>query len=66
MRLEVELALAQQRDGQRVPFSIFHHARGEHIGSTSLWHIDRVNLLSGDWLDVAGDAVSGEWSESRV
>src|SRR6478735_7405382 len=44
MRQEVELALAQQRSGQRVPFSIFHHARQEHIGSTSLWHIDKVNL----------------------
>jgi len=53
MRREVELALAQQRDGQRVPFSIFHHARREHIGSTSLWHIDRINLsleIGSTWL----------------
>ena len=53
MRREVELALAQQRDGQRVPFSIFHHARREHIGSTSLFHIDRVNLsleIGATWL----------------
>jgi RimJ/RimL family protein N-acetyltransferase len=53
MRREVELALAQQRDEQRVPFSIFHHARREHIGSTSLFHIDRVNLsleIGATWL----------------
>jgi RimJ/RimL family protein N-acetyltransferase len=53
MRREVELALAQQRNGQRVPFAIFHHARREHIGSTSFWHIDRVNLsleIGSTWL----------------
>ena len=53
MRQEVELALEQQQSGQRVPFSIFHHARQEYIGSTSLWHIDRVNLsleIGSTWL----------------
>jgi len=53
MRCEVELALEQQRNGQRVPFSIFHHARREHIGSTSLWHIDRINRsleIGSTWL----------------
>lgn len=53
MRREVELALAEQRNGERVPFSIFHRARKEHIGSTSLWDIDRVNLsleIGSTWL----------------
>jgi RimJ/RimL family protein N-acetyltransferase len=36
-----------------VPFSIFHHAHRKHIGSTSLWHIDHVNLsleIGSTWL----------------
>ena len=53
MRSEVEKALAQQKSGQRLPFSIFHLARKEHIGSTSFWHIDTVNRpveIGGTWL----------------
>jgi RimJ/RimL family protein N-acetyltransferase len=53
MRSEVETALAQQRSGQRLPFSIFHLAGKEHIGSTSFWDIDRVNRsveIGSTWL----------------
>lgn len=53
MRAEVALALAQQASGARTPFSVFHRARREHIGSTSLWHIDRVNRsveIGSTWL----------------
>ncbi len=53
MRREVELALTQQRNGQRIPFSIFHHERQEHVGSTSLLHVDHVNLsleIGSTWL----------------
>ncbi len=53
MRREVELALEQQRNGRRTPFSIFHHARQEHIGSTSLWDIDPINRsleIGSTWL----------------
>jgi RimJ/RimL family protein N-acetyltransferase len=53
MRAEVELALAEEKRGERVPFSIFHLARKEHIGSTSLRHIDIVNRtveIGGTWL----------------
>jgi len=68
MRQEVELALTQQRTGQRVPFSIFHHAREEHIGGTSLWHIDRVNLsleIGSTWLATPfhGSGVNRECKE---
>jgi RimJ/RimL family protein N-acetyltransferase len=50
---EVELALSQLANGLRVPFSIFHRSRGEYIGSTSLWNIDRVNRtleIGSTWL----------------
>ncbi len=53
MRSEVEFALSQQKSGVRVPYSIYHHARNEHIGSTSLWHIDPVNRsleIGATWL----------------
>ena len=43
MREEVTRALEQQTNGERIPFSIFHRARNEHIGSTSFWHVDHVN-----------------------
>lgn len=68
MRREVELALAQQQDGQRVPFAIFHHARQEHIGSTSLWRIDHINLsleIGSTWLAAPfhGSGVNRECKE---
>src|SRR5215471_12653465 len=53
MRSEVETALVQQKNGQRVPFSIFHLAGKEYIGSTSFWHIDSVNRsveIGSTWL----------------
>lgn len=53
MRAEVELALAQQAAGARRPFAIFHRARGEHIGSTSLWNVDRTHRtveIGSTWL----------------
>lgn len=53
MSCEVEAALAQQREGQRVPYSIYHRERRECIGSTSLWHIDRVHRsleIGSTWL----------------
>jgi len=43
MQAEVELALAQQNKGVRIPFSVFHLARKEYIGSTSLLHVDQVH-----------------------
>ena len=43
MRREVELALAQRDSGVRMPFSIFHHEKAEHIGGTSIWHVDPTN-----------------------
>jgi RimJ/RimL family protein N-acetyltransferase len=42
MRREVELALAQRDSGVRMPFSIFNQEKAEHIGSTSLWHVERT------------------------
>jgi RimJ/RimL family protein N-acetyltransferase len=53
MRAEVELALEQHKNGQRIPFSIFHLARNEHVGSTSLLHVDRVHRsleIGATWL----------------
>jgi RimJ/RimL family protein N-acetyltransferase len=53
MRSEVEAALAQQKSGHRIPFAIFHREREEHIGSTSLWHIDRAHRsveIGSTWL----------------
>jgi RimJ/RimL family protein N-acetyltransferase len=53
MRSEVELALNQQQSGLRVPFSIFHLARREHIGSTSLLHADTTHRsleIGSTWL----------------
>ena len=53
MRNEVEAALAQQKSGRRLPFSIFHLARKECIGSTSLLHIDTMNRsveIGSTWL----------------
>lgn len=43
MRREVEFALAQRDAGARMPFSIFHRERAEHIGSTSIWHVGRTD-----------------------
>ena len=42
MRAEIDLALRQEASGERIPFAVYHQARKEHIGSTSLWHIDPV------------------------
>ncbi|MEO6876618.1 MAG: GNAT family protein [Opitutaceae bacterium] len=56
MRAEVETALAQQKQGVRIPFAIFHRQKGEHIGSTSLWHVDRANRsleIGSTWLGAA-------------
>ncbi len=53
MRREVESALAQQKRGHRIPFSIFHRERKEHIGSTSLWHVDLIHRsveIGSTWL----------------
>lgn len=53
MRSEVAAALAQQRSGDRVPFSIFHLGRKEHIGSTSLLRVDTVHRsleIGSTWL----------------
>jgi RimJ/RimL family protein N-acetyltransferase len=53
MRSEVELALMQQKSGELFPFSIFHLARGEHIGSTSFLNVDSVNRsieIGSTWL----------------
>lgn len=53
MSREVEAALAQQKEGQRVPYSIYHRERREFIGSTSLWHIDRAHRsleIGSTWL----------------
>lgn len=53
MRNEIELALAEQQSGFRVPFSIFHHERGQHIGSTSLLHVDHAHRsveIGSTWL----------------
>ncbi|MEO6004220.1 MAG: GNAT family protein [Opitutus sp.] len=43
MRNEVRVALEQRASRERIPFSLFHRERNEHIGSTSYWHIDRQN-----------------------
>lgn len=53
MRAEVELALLQQKNGLRVPFAIYHLARREHIGSTSLLRVDTVHRsleIGATWL----------------
>src|SRR5262245_20935049 len=53
MRNEIELALAQQQGGLRVPFSIFHNERKEHNSSTSLLHMDPVHRsieIGSTWL----------------
>jgi RimJ/RimL family protein N-acetyltransferase len=53
MRAEVEVALVQQKNGVRVPFAIYHRARKEHIGSTSLLRIDTVHRsleIGASWL----------------
>ena len=53
MRAQIEQALAQAKTGQRIPFSIFHHGRGECIGSTSFWFLDPINLsveIGSTWL----------------
>ena len=53
MRSEVELALSQQKSGLRVPFSILHLARMQHIGSTSFLHIDTAHRsveIGSTWL----------------
>jgi len=53
MRNEVELALAQRQSGLRVPFSIYHHECEQHIGSTSLLHVDHVHRsveIGSTWL----------------
>ena len=55
MRVEVELALARQAEGVRVPFAIYHNERREHVGSTSLWYIDPVKHsleIGSTWLGV--------------
>jgi N-acetyltransferase len=56
MRSEVESALFQQKSGLRIPFSIFHLGRKEHIGSTSLWHVDTTHRsleIGSTWLGSA-------------
>jgi len=53
MRSEIALALQQQSSGLRVPLAIFHRERQEHIGSTSLWHLDqrcRTMEIGSTWL----------------
>lgn len=53
MRKEIELALSQRDAGARMPFAIFHRARGELVGSTSLFNIDRVHRsleIGSTWL----------------
>jgi RimJ/RimL family protein N-acetyltransferase len=53
MRREVEFALAQRDAGARTPFSIFHRERAEHIGSTSIWHVDAIHQsfeIGSTWL----------------
>ncbi len=56
MRSDVESALIQQKNGLRVPFSIFHLGRKEHIGNTSLWRIDTTHHsleIGSTWLGAA-------------
>ena len=42
MQAQIEQALAQAKTGQRIPFAVFHHGRGECIGSTSFWFLDPI------------------------
>jgi RimJ/RimL family protein N-acetyltransferase len=68
MRSEVEAALSQQQSGVRVPFSIFHLQRKEHIGSTSLWHVDATHRsleIGSTWLASAfhGTGINRECKE---
>ena len=56
MRSDVEFALIQQKSGLRIPFSIFHLGRKEHIGSTSLWQVDTTHRsleIGFTWLGAA-------------
>jgi RimJ/RimL family protein N-acetyltransferase len=68
MTVEIELALSQQKSGFRIPFSIFHLARKEYIGSTSLWNLDRVHKtleIGSTWLgtEFQRKGINGESKE---
>jgi len=53
LRAEIESALASQATGDRIPLAMRLNETGDHIGSTSLWHIDKVDRsleIGSTWL----------------
>lgn len=65
MRAEIALALQQQATGRRRAFAIFHHERGECVGSTSFLNIDREHRsveIGSTWLGSAfhGGGINAE------
>lgn len=68
MKDEVALALEQKKNGQRLPFSIFHNIQKEHIGCTSLWNLDQLHRsieIGSTWLALPfhGTGVNRECKE---